>query len=59
VKRLEKNFCLFLPIGAWPVVICMKQTHKKLVNSIVGSYELLLAYVGFITRLSSFSNIKK
>jgi len=54
-----KNLCLYSPMGAWPVVMCVKQAHRELVNPMLGSHKLPLAYVGLITLWSSSSNIRK
>jgi len=49
VGRWGKNLCLYSPIGAWLVVMREKWAHNELVNSIKGSHEPPLLYVGFMT----------
>ena len=59
IGRWGKNLCLYSPIGAWLVVMQVKQAHKELVNPINGSYEPPLAYVSLMTFCSLFSKLRK
>ena len=43
VGRWGKNLCLYSPMGAWPVVMRVKQVHKELVKPMMGSHEPPLA----------------
>ena len=59
IGRWGKNLCRYSPMGAWAVVMWVKQAHSKLVKLIEGSHEPSLVYVSLMTFWFSSSKSRK